>query len=186
MTKLGNIGPTRKKFFVRLGKCRSFTYLYLYPSSMTTRTGNLFYAAMAALIVMASACNGGTTSPLASVAGNYVLQAANGQLPLRFFRTNASGQTTIDITAGTLSMGTNRTFEEVLQFHVAPPSANAYDAPVVTDGTFTVEGSTITFTFQPPGGQAYVWTGTIGTSSITYTDLTYPDITGGLTAVYTK
>ncbi len=155
---------------------------------MTTRTGKLSYAAMAALILIASACNSDSTSPFANVAGNYVLQSANGQLPLRFTHTDAtSGQTTtIDIMSGTLSIGTNGTFEEVLQYHVTPPSAAAYDAPVVTSGTFTIDGTTITFTFHPAAGQPYVWTGTIGASEITYTDTAFADVTGGLTAVYTK
>jgi len=155
---------------------------------MTTRTGKLSYAAMAALILTVSACNNDSVSPLAGIAGTYILQSANGQLPLRFTHTDAtSGQTTtIDIISGTLSIGTNGTFAEVLQYHVTPPSGAAYDAPVVTNGTFTVDGTTITFTFNPAGGQPYVWTGTIGASEITYTDTAFADVTGGLTAVYTK
>jgi hypothetical protein len=154
---------------------------------MTTRIGKLSCAAMAAIILIASACGSDSgVNPLADIAGNYVLQSANGQLPLRFFHTDNSGQTTIDIMSGTLSLGTNRTFEEVLQYHVAPPIDPAYDAPVITNGTFTVDGTTITFTFHPAGGQAYVWTGTVGVSEITYTDPAFADITGGLTAVYAK
>ncbi len=153
---------------------------------MITRTGKFSYAAMAAIILMASACNGDSTSPFAAIAGTYVLQSANGQLPLRFTHTDASGTSTIDIVSGTLSIGTNRAFEEVLQYHVTSPTGVVTDPPVITNGTFTVDGSTITFTFHPSGGQAYVWTGTIGTSEITYTDTAFADITGGLTAVYTK
>jgi hypothetical protein len=153
---------------------------------MTTRTGKLPYAAMAALILMVSACNGDSTSPFASVAGNYVLQSLNGQLPLRFTHTDASGTSTVDIMSGTLAIATDGTFGEVLQYHVTPPAGAAFDTPVVTQGTFTLEGTTITFTFQPSGGQAYVWTGTVAASEITYTDPAFADVAGGLTAVYTK
>jgi hypothetical protein len=135
---------------------------------------------------MASACQSDSTSPLEGVAGNYILLSANGELPLRFYHTGADGQSTIDIMSGTLAIATNGTFGEVLQYHVTPPTAAAYDAPVPTQGTVTVDGATITFTFHPPGGQPYVWTGTIAGSEITYTDTAFADITGGLTAVYAK
>ena len=155
---------------------------------MKTRTGNFSYAAIAALILMASACKGDSTSPFDSVAGNYVLQSANGELPLRFFHTDStSGQTTtVDIMSGTLAIATDGTFGEVLQYHVTPPNTAAYDAPVPTEGTFTLDGTTIAFTYHPAGGLPYVWTGTVDASSITYTDTKFKDITGGLTAVYAK
>jgi hypothetical protein len=187
MTNLGNNGPVRKNLFVRLGKYCDLLYPPLSPSAMTTRTGILPFATVIAVTLMASGCGGGSAvDPVASIAGSYVLQSANGQLPLRFFRTDVTGQTTIDIMSGTLAVGSDRTFVEVLQYHVTPPTAPAYDAPILTNGTFTLSGSTITFTYHPAGGQPYVWGGTVSASTITYTDAAFADITGGLTAVYTK
>jgi hypothetical protein len=124
--------------------------------------------------------------PLADVAGSYTLTSANGQLPLRYFHTDATGQTTVDITSGTLNLAKTGLFEEILQYHITPPSPNApYDAPVQVNGTYRVDGSAITFTYLPFSGPPYSWGGTVGVGTVTYMDPAFVDA-GGLTAVYSK
>lgn len=157
---------------------------------MTTRTRILSLVSAAATVLLASACGGDNTgvNPVGSAPGDYVLQTANGQLPFQFSHIDAAGDiTTFDILSGTLVLRTSGTFEEVLQYHVAPPSPQpAFDQPLVTDGTFRVDGAIITFTLALSGGQSYSWGGTIGTGNVTYTDPSFTDIPGGLVAVYTK
>jgi hypothetical protein len=137
-----------------------------------------------ACVVFASSCHDNTlVDPLIGVTGDYTLTTANGQLPLRYFHNDADGQTTVDITAGTLRLTRTGAFEETIQYHVIPPSAAPFDAPATTSGTFRVDGSNITFTqiSNPP----YSWGGTVGVGTVTYTDPAFVDA-GGLTAVYSK
>ena len=153
------------------------------------------FVSAAACLLSVSACKSteGVVNPYVAIAGSYTLLTANGELPLRFFHTDGTGQLlTVDLVSGTLSLTATGTFHEGLQYHVTPPAPAApYDAALATtDGTYTVNGSTITFTYipgnGPNAGQPYSWSGTLGTGSVTYTDPIFTDITGGLTAVYTK
>ncbi len=157
----------------------------------TTRFVSLVSAA--ACLVLASACKSteGVVNPYVAIAGSYTLLTANGELPLRFLHTDAgTGQLlTVDLVSGTLSLAATGTFHEGLQYHVTPPAPAApYDPELATtDGTYTVNGSTITFTYVPSSnGQPYSWGGTVGTGTLTYTDPIFTDLAGGLTAVYTK
>src|SRR6185437_13106548 len=65
-------------------------------------------------LLLTSACGGDTAGPLVTARGTYTLQTINGVLPLRLFHNDASGQTTIDIVSGTLTLNANATFREVL------------------------------------------------------------------------
>lgn len=139
-----------------------------------------------ACALLASSCHDNSAvDPVANVAGDYTLTTANGQLPLRYFHTDATGQTTVDITSGTLRLTRTGAFEEVLQYHITPPSDAPYDAPATTGGTFTLNGSNITFTQILLVGPPYSWSGTVGMGTVTYTDPAFVDA-GGLTAVYSK
>ena len=152
-----------------------------------TRIVSFVSATLACALVALSCRDPGQFEPLAGVAGSYTLTSANGQLPLRYFHTDANGQTTIDITSGTLVLNRNGTFQEILQYHVTPPSPGApQDRSAEIDGTYRLEGTTLTFTYLPITGAPYSWSGTAGTMSVTYTDPAFPDIAGGLTAVYSK
>jgi hypothetical protein len=155
---------------------------------MPIKTRLLSFVSVVACVLVASACGGDSVvDPRDAVAGNYTLTTANGQLPFRFFHNDAAGQTTVDITSGTLVVAKAGTFREVLQYHVTPPSPEApYDTPAITDGTFSLDGSNITFTYVPTGGQPYSWGGTVDVGTVTYTDPVFTDIPGGLTAVYSK
>jgi hypothetical protein len=96
------------------------------------------------------------------------------------------GQTTVEITSGTLSLSKTGTFEEVLQYHVTPPPPDApYVAPVQVDGTYRLDGSNITFTYLPFNGAPYSFGGTVGVKMVTYTDPGFVDV-NGLTAVYSR
>ena len=157
---------------------------------MTTRTRIRSFVGAAVCVLLAAACGGdNSVAPIPQVGdapGDYVLQTLNGQLPLQFTVTDASGETIVDILSGTLVLTASGSFREVLNYHIVPPApASAYDAPAITDGTYSVNGANITFTFNP-SGSAYTWSGTVATGSITYTDPGFPDVPGGLTAVYTK
>lgn len=156
---------------------------------MPTRTRIRSSVAAAACVLLASACGGDSIDApsVGDAPGNYELQTVNGQLPFQFSHTDASGVTTVDILSGTLVLTTTGTFEEVLNYHVVPPSPQtAYDAPAITAGTFSVNGGNITFTYHPPNAPVYSWGGTVSTGSLTYIDPNFQDVPGGLTAVYTK
>jgi peptidoglycan hydrolase-like protein with peptidoglycan-binding domain len=154
---------------------------------MTIRNRIASFVWAFAFALFASSCHDpGVFDPLAGVAGNYTLASANGQLPLRYFHNDAGGQTTVDITSGTLSLTKTGLFQEILQYHIAPPSPGTpYDAPVQVDGTYRLDGSTITFTYLPINGPPYSWGGSVGTGTVTYTDPAFVDA-GGLTAVYSR
>ena len=145
-----------------------------------------FVWALACALLASSCHDPGVFEPLADVAGDYTLTSANGQLPLRYFHSDATGQTTVDITSGTLVLTKTGTFQEILQYHVTPPSPGIpYDAPAQVDGTYRLDGSTITFTYLPATGAPYSWGGTVGAGTVTYTDPAFVDA-GGLRAVYSK
>jgi hypothetical protein len=153
------------------------------------RTTRVFsFVSAVACLVLASGCKSteGVVNPYIAVAGNYTLLTANGQLPLRF-QAGLSGETTVDITSGILMLTATGTFQEVLQYHVTPPPpAIAYDGPSPTSGTYRLDGSNVTFTYIPGNGGPSSWGGTVADGTLTYTDPNFPNITGGLTAVYTK
>ena len=154
---------------------------------MTIRRIASYVWALSCVLFASSCRDPGAFDPLGDVPGDYTLTSANGQLPLRYFHNDpALGQTTVEITSGTLSLSRTGTFEEILQYHVTPPPPDApYDAPVQVDGTYRLEGSTITFTYLPLNGPAYSWGGTVGAKMVTYTDPAFVDA-GGLTAVYSR
>jgi hypothetical protein len=180
VTNLGYKGSARKNEFVNSG----FRYHLRRISAMPIRTRIFSFVSAVAFVLVAPACGGDSVvDPVDAVAGNYDLTTANGQLPFRFVHND----TTVDITSGTLALRKGATFQEVLRYHVTPPSPKApYDTPAITDGTFSLDGSNITFTYVPTGGQPYSWGGTVGVGTVTYTDPIFTDIPGGLTAVYTK
>lgn len=158
---------------------------------MTTRIVIRSFAAVAACVLFASGCNGETVvdpNPIVGDApGNYVLQTVNDQLPFQFTHNDASGATTVDILSGTLALTASGTFREVLNYHIVPPSPQTpFDAPAVTDGTYSVDGANITFTYIPSGGAPYSWGGTLATGSVIYTDTGFADVPGGLTVSYLK
>jgi hypothetical protein len=146
-----------------------------------------FVCALSCVLFASSCRDPGVFDPLGDVPGDYTLTSANGELPLQYFHNDpALGQTTVEITSGTLSLTRTGTFEEILQYHVTPPPPNApYDAPVQVDGTYRLDGSNITFTYLPSTGSPYSWSGTVGVKMVTYHDPAFVDA-GGLTAVYSR
>lgn len=152
-----------------------------------TRIVSFVSAALGCALLASSCRDPGQFEPLAGVAGSYTLTSANGQLPLRYFHNDLTGQTTIDIISGTLVLSRNGVFQEILQYHVTPPAPAApQDRSAQIDGTYRLDGTTITFTYLPVTGAPYSWSGTAGTMTVTYTDPAFPDLAGGLTAVYSK
>ena len=136
-------------------------------------------------VLLASSCRDpGPFDPLAKVAGSYTLASANGQLPLRYFHTDMNGQTTVDLTSGTLVLTNRGTFEEIIQYHLTPATGAPYDLPAQVDGTYRLDKSNITFTYLSTNGP-YSWTGVVGEGTVTYHDPAFVDA-GGLDAVYTK
>jgi hypothetical protein len=154
---------------------------------MTIRRIASFVWALSCVLFASSCRDPGVFDPLGDVPGDYILTSANGQLPLRYLHNDpALGQTTVEITSGTLALSRTGTFEEILQYHVTPPPPDAaYDAPVQVDGTYRLEGSNITFTYLPFNGPAYSWGGTVGVKTVTYDDPAFVDA-GGLRAVYSR
>jgi hypothetical protein len=143
-----------------------------------------FVWALACVLAVPSCHDNGPFDPLADVVGDYTLTTANGQLPLRYFHTDASGQTTVDIVSGTLRLSRTGSFQEVLQYHVIPPSGAPSDPSATTSGTFALDGANITFIQLSQTG-SYSWGGIVGDGTITYTDPAFVDA-GGLTAVYSR
>ena len=137
-----------------------------------------------ACVISASACKDNSgIDPIGGVVGTYTLTTANGQLPLRYVRND----TTVDIVSGTLRLTRTGGFEEILNYHVMPPTTAAYDVSPTTNGTYMVEGQDITFTYFPGPGQQYSWFGTVASGIVTYKDPSFVDLgADGLTAVYSK
>jgi hypothetical protein len=139
-----------------------------------------------ALVAAAASC-GGDVGP-ASFLGEYELHSVNGLLPFRILHNDTDGQWIFDVVSGTLVLKADKTFEEVLVYQVTPPpTAQApFQTETPTDGTYTVEGNTITFTYAPDNRPPYSWRGTINDGTLTYTDPLFTDVEGGVTAVYFK
>lgn len=155
---------------------------------MTIRRIASFVWALSCVLFASSCRDPGAFDPLGDVPGDYTLTSANGQLPLRYVHNDpATGQTTtVEITSGTLSLSHTGTFQEILQYHVTPPSPDPpYDAPAQVDGTYRLDRSNITFTYLPFNGAPRSWGGMVGVKSVTYTDPAFVDA-GGLTAVYSR
>jgi hypothetical protein len=141
----------------------------------------------AALIVVAAACGGGDVGP-PSFLGDYSLRSVNGDLPFRIYHNDTDGQWIFDVVSGTMVLNADNSFKEILVYHVTPPptAQEPFQTETPTEGKYSVDGSTVTFTYSPDNRPPYSWRGTILDGTLTYTDPLFTDVDGGVTAVYFK
>jgi hypothetical protein len=144
-------------------------------------------AGAVAVVAIAAACGGGDVGP-PSFLGDYSLQSVNGDLPFRIYHNDTDGQWIFDVVSGTLVLNADKTFKEILVYHVTPPPSaqGPFQSETPTEGKYTVNGSTITFIYSPDNRPTYSWRGTISDGALTYTDPLFTDVEGGVTAVYVR
>ncbi|GEM_PF-1531230 len=135
-------------------------------------------AILAALAAGSLAACGGSTSPRATLAGQYALVTVNGAaLPVVVQQDQAGNS--IAVSSGTVVL-TSRTYAEQL-VAIVTQNGQQQTATGVDSGTYTVAGTSVTFTSRISGTQA-VGTATAGTLDVTVQDQTL----GTLALVYRK
>ncbi len=117
----------------------------------------------------AAACDSGSSTEPGGgmVASTYALETVNGaRLPATIFR-DADGR--IEATAGTLTLRGDRSYTESFQVRLVPTSGPSDSDEITENGTYSVVGSTITFTVPAGGGEpAFSYTGAINGDVLTY------------------
>ena len=129
------------------------------------------------LALVMAACGGdnafgpdgvGNGDPSASLAGTYTLTSVDGQLPYVFFQ-NSAGRT--EFYGGTMVMRADRSYTETLNVRaVFSDGAPSQTDNAVETGTFTVNGTQLTFAVPPIGQElGYSYNGTLNGRNFTYT-----------------
>lgn len=126
----------------------------------------------AALVAVSiTACGGDSTAPdpIAAVAGSYTLTQVNGATPPVTVFQNTAGR--IEYISGTMTLRTDGSYTETSTLRTiynsgAAPQVNSLNE----NGTFTVVGSTLTFSVPPSGGDSgFSYTGAVSGGALTYT-----------------
>lgn len=123
-------------------------------------------AALALLVPVLAACDGGGISTGVDVSGTYTLRSVNGDpLPATLFE---DSEVRYEIIGGELRLQADRTYETPITFRFTDKfSGDAESDIAVETGTYRVRDGDITFTPDDPADATYV--GTITGSTITYT-----------------
>lgn len=134
---------------------------------MTHRpTPSSFAALVLAAAVLASAC-GDSTAPAPTPVGDYRLVDVNATpVPSVIFR-NAAG--TVEATSGRVTLRADGSYRQALEVRATffgPPQRVEVESGV-EDGTYTVTGTTITFTIGS-GSRAQSYTGTVDRGVLRY------------------
>lgn len=124
-------------------------------------------------VTLITACGGDSTAPKTTVAGTWSLQSINGaSLPASFPPSNGS---TITVTASTLNMVANGTYNEVISLRIVTGAATT-TTTVSEVGTWTENNGSVFFSDQTDK--------TTYQGSVTGNTLT--EIVDGFTQVYAR
>jgi len=129
---------------------------------------------------LAAACSGDgpTGSSEERVAGTYTMTQVNGQnLPMTVFQSSAGR---VEVTSGTLVLRADRSYTETVQIRIIPVGESARNDQAIENGTYTMSGTSITFTVPPSGGEpGYSYSGSVNGNVLTYSS-------EGVSATYRK
>jgi hypothetical protein len=123
-------------------------------------------AILVAFLLPLAACRD-STGPT-GIDGEYTLVAINTQaLPVTIFASNAGR---IDITGSTLVLRSDLSFTETINYRVIPAAPEAaFDDVTLQNGTYKVEGRTVTFTQRRSDGvELGTYAGTVEGNTLTY------------------
>ena len=102
------------------------------------------------------ACSRSPTSPVVGASGTYTLRTVNGgALPATLFQ---SGDTTVDVTAGDVSLNQDATASYSLTLS-ATVSGQSTTRTQTGQGTWTLTGNTVVATWQGGGGNPFAHPG---------------------------
>jgi hypothetical protein len=120
------------------------------------------------LLAAAVACGGGSTEPTTNVSGVFTLRTINGlPLPQSIY---SAADASLSISAGTLTLGSDRTYTLVENEHIVV-SGTATDDIYTESGTFTVSGNSLEFTGPVVSGSTIHHHMTWNGAEITWSDL---------------
>ena len=127
--------------------------------------------ALAALVLLAACGDGGTepVDPRVKAAGIYALTAVNNaSLPALY---DQDPDARIEFTGGTFTLRADGSYTESLMLRVTFTNGDpTQNVPLVENGTFTLVGSSATFSVPASGGNAgYSYTGAIADGVLSYT-----------------
>ena len=127
--------------------------------------------ALAALVLLAACGDGGTepVDPRVEAAGIYTLTAVNNApLPALY---DQDPEARIEFTSGTFTLRADGSYTESLTLRVTYTNGDpAQNVPLVENGTFTLVGSSATFSVPASGGkEGYSYTGAIDDGVLSYT-----------------
>lgn len=114
-------------------------------------------------------CKGDSpTDPTPKAQGTYTLKTVNATaLPAVIFQ-SADGR--IEIISGTTVLRADNSYTETLQARVIYTSGGSETTPLVESGTYSVTGSTVTFTVPANAGEpSFSYTGAVSGRTLTYT-----------------
>ena len=126
--------------------------------------------ALAALVLLASCGDGGTepVDPRIAAAGVYALTSVNGApLPALY---DQIPEARADFVGGTFTLRADGSYTESFTLRVTYTNGDpAEDVPFVENGTYTLAGSSATFTVPPSAGEeGYNYSGTVSDGVLTY------------------
>jgi hypothetical protein len=120
------------------------------------------------LLLPIAACGDSTGPGEQRVDGTYNLVQTNGQAPPVTVFQSTAGR--IEITGATLVLRSDFSYRETITYRVVPATGAAVTEDVIENGTYTVVGSSITFTVPASAGDpSFSYTGAVSGNTVTYT-----------------
>ncbi len=138
-----------------------------------------FLPLLLTLFLPLSACGDDGTGPGEQrVDGTYNLIQLNGQAVHVTIQQSTSGR--VEVNGGTLVLRPDFSYQETIGFRIIPATGAPITDNVIENGTYTVVGSSITFTIPASAGDpSFSYTGAVSGNTVTYT-------LEGLAVVYRK
>lgn len=126
---------------------------------------------MALAVLGLAACGGSDSTapdPGQAAVGSYTLSQVNGtNVPMVYYQ-NTAGH--VDITSGTISLRADHSFTETVNITTVYTSGGSQPTTAVTNGTFSVTGTQVTFTVPAQGTDpAFSYTGAVAAGVVSYT-----------------
>jgi hypothetical protein len=121
-----------------------------------------------AFVLPLAACGDSTGPGEQRVDGTYTLAQVNGQAPPVTLFQSTDGR--LEITGGSLVLRSDFSYQETIGLRAVPASGSPVTQDEIENGTYSVVGSSITFTVPASGGNpSFSYSGAISGNTITYT-----------------
>ena len=171
----GTVGAQHVLSFVGmfLTDCSGSSYVHRLTKGVTMLRRSLLSLLISLLVIACSDATGPGDGPGGGLVGTWRLQTVDG-LPLPF-TLSEGGADKLELTAETMTLVASGSFDMVTTFRVTEGS-NVFPESIPDEGTYVVNGSTVTFTYDSDGSTDIA---TVSGNAMTLDDI-------GLTFVYRR